>query len=122
MTFLTRDALLQHRPSRYEDVPVPELATEQDPAPTVRIKALTANEVDRFLSTLVGPDGKYRRQDYAAKLVAAAMVDEAMERVLTDGDVVAVGQMDSAIVQRLASVAERLCGLQAKQAESAAGN
>lgn len=122
MSHLNRDAILRHRPPRYEDVPVPELATKEDPKPVARIQALTASEVDRFLGSLWGPDGKYNRTDYAAKLLVLSWVDEQGKRVLTDGDVAALGQQESGVVQRLAIVAERLSGLQAKQVESAAGN
>lgn len=118
MTFLTRDTLLQHRPPRHEDVPVPELATEQDPNPMVRIRSLSATEVDRFLGSL-WTDGKYSREDYASKLLVLGIIDETGKSVFTIADVPALGQQDSALVQRLAMVVERLSGLQVKPQESA---
>jgi len=126
MTFLKRADILRHRPPRFEDVPVPEMASEQDPKPMARIQALTATAVDWFLGSLYveGPDGKtrYNRQDYSAKLLTLAWVDEKGQLVFQESDVVALGAQDSAMVQRLAIVAERLSGLQAKQPETEAKN
>lgn len=122
MTLLDRDTMLQHRPPRYEDVPVPELATAAKPDAVVRIQALSGTAIDRFLASLWTADGKYNRQDYAAKLVVLAAVDEKGERLFRDEHTPAVGLLDGAIVQRLALTAERLSGLQAKQVEIVAGN
>ena len=119
MSHLTRETILRPRPPRYEDVPVPEMATEQDKKPVARIRSLTGSQVDRFINSL-WIDGKYNRQDYAAKLLVLAWVDEKGQRMFEDSHVVAVGEIDSAVVQRLAIVAERLSGLQAP--EKNAGN
>ena len=123
---LGREAILQHRPPRYEDVPVPELATDDGPAPVVRIQALSSTACDRFIASLwvEGPDGKirYNRQDYAAKLLVLSAVDEKGGRVFEDAHVGAIGLLDGAIVRRLAVVAERLSGLSVEQGETAKGN
>lgn len=105
---------------------MPELSSAEKPKPVVRVRELSSTEVDRFLTSLwiEGADGKlrYNRQDYASKLVALSAINPEGERLFKDGDVTAIGLQSSEVVQRLAIVAERLSGLQAKQVESAAGN
>lgn len=109
---LSRDQILGHKKLKQEVVDVPEWEG------SVVVRELTANEADAFESMFAGvrpsrngnePETPQVRQ-FRAKLVAMSVIDEAGNRLFSDGDVVALGEMSRAALDRVSTVAMRLSG------------
>ncbi|GAB3856580.1 hypothetical protein GCM10029963_53190 [Micromonospora andamanensis] len=108
MTLLTRDQILTVDDSSHEDVDVPEWGG------TVRVKAMTGEERDKFEAASLKGKGKNRDVNLAnlrARLVAASVVDEHGQPLFHPYDVVALGKKSAAALGRVYDVAQRLAGL-----------
>ena len=106
---LSREDILALRP--------PTEAVELDGHGKVWIKGLTAAERDDYEQTLVetGPDGRTRvkrkQRNVRASLVVRCLVTEQGERLFTDKDTDALGNVDGAVVDKLWDVARTLSGM-----------
>ena len=119
MSLLTKEQLLQARPLPVEVVFVPEWSGD------VRVQGLSAGEADAFNASLVRQihgKAQFDREHYCAKLLSRCLVNEKGERVLTEGEMLALSGQSAIPVYRLTAVAERLSGLQPQAVEDAAKN
>jgi hypothetical protein len=116
---LSKDQILARRDLPSEEVAVPEWSG------SVRLQGLSAGDADEFSASLVKRNGKNVEMDrthYCAKLLSRCLVNEKGERVLTEGDVIALSQQAAGPIQRLTVIAEKLSGLQPGGVEEAAKN
>lgn len=105
--YLNRD-ILQRRDVKVEEIHVPEWDMY------VRVKALSGKERDAFEASIVQVQGRQTSLNMAnirAKLVALAVVDEDGNRVFSDDDVDALGELNASALDRIFTVALRLSGL-----------
>lgn len=105
--YLNRD-ILQRRDVKIEEIHVPEWNTY------VRVKALSGKERDAFEASIVQVQGRQtslNMSNIRAKLVALAVVDEDGNRVFSDDDVDALGELNASALDRIFTVALRLSGL-----------
>lgn len=107
-TRLSRDAFLAATTLPTEAVAIPELGG------VVTVRGLSASSRDAFEKSMWVKKGKTREMNMSnvrARLVALCVVDESGQRMFSDDDVEAVGQVRADIVDRLFGVAQRLSGL-----------
>lgn len=117
MTLLSKSQILAAADLVTEDVEVPEWGG------TVRVRAITAAERDAFETSVVG-DGKGKRNlvNLRARLVALAIVDDAGQRLFSDGEAEALGGKSGAAMDRVYAVAQRLSGLTERDVKELEGN
>jgi hypothetical protein len=107
-TRLTREAFLAATALPTETVTIPELGG------VIEMRGLSAATRDEFEKTMWEKKGKTRQlnmQNIRARLVAMCAVDEAGQRLFTEEDVAAIGEIRADVIDRLFSVAQRLSGL-----------
>lgn len=106
---LTKDAILAAEDAVFEDVHVPEWGG------TVRVKALSGAERDRFEALITGAgSGKKRRGNWdnvRARLVALTIIDDKGKTIFSPRDVEALGNKSASALDRVFSVAQRLAGI-----------
>jgi hypothetical protein len=122
MHVLTRDEILAALDHRTETVEVPEWGG------SVLVRSLSGSDRDRLEGAGIlwekAPNGAlaiagYQTVGTRARLVAAAVVDEAGNLLFTPADVEALGAKDSAPLDRIADVATRISGMGPKANEEA---
>lgn len=129
MDLLSKEGILKAQDLRFEDVAVPEWGG------TVRIKAMTARELDRyeiaklpdlsgvsvqnvdFLETMKGRIGNVR-----ATLVAHTAIDAEGKLLFSAEDVAALGEKNAGALDRLFQVAQRLNAIGEQAAGAIAKN
>lgn len=120
MTYLGKDAILGADDLSHEDVDVPEWGG------TVRIRALSGSERDRWEAAFLGKDGKPSvdkgMANVRARLVIACAVDESDNQLFSHTDEKALGRKNAAALDRLFDAAQRLSGLSDEDVEELAGN
>jgi hypothetical protein len=107
-------SILTRKDLAVEEVFVPEWDAH------VRVKALSGRERDAFEASVVGLQGRntvVKMDNIRAKLVSLCVVDEAGNRIFTDQDVEALGELNAAALDRIFTVAMRLAGLTAQDLE-----
>jgi hypothetical protein len=115
---LTKDALLAIRPQA--------VIVELEGHGKVYLKGLTARERDDYEQSLIeaGPDGRQRvkphQHNVRASLVVRCLTDETGERLLSDDDVEALGEVDGAIINKLWDEARKLSGMSTEEVDSLA--
>lgn len=121
----TRDDILNAADEIAETVNVPEWKL------TVRVKALTGTERDRYeASGLIwgkGDKGEptvtgMNPENMRARLVAKTLVDETGALLFSEKDVTALGAKNAAALNRLFEVARRLSGLSTEDVEALVTN
>ena len=121
MALLTPDQIGAADDRRWEDVPVPEWGG------TVRIASMSGTDRNAYQKAMVvlGSNGRPQGVDLSdqyARLVARCLVDEDFRRLyVTDKQVKALGAKNGAVLERLATIAQRLSGLRKEDVEAAAG-
>lgn len=108
MSLLSRDAILTADDRETRDVEVPEWGG------TVRVRAMSGFERDKFETGMVETRGNKRVENYTnlrAKLVALVVIDEDGKRLFTDKDVAALGTKSAAALQRVFNAAQELNGM-----------
>ncbi|MFJ9558048.1 hypothetical protein ACIRPH_29945 [Nocardiopsis sp. NPDC101807] len=103
--FLGRDAILGADDLAYDTVPVPEWGG------TVRIRALTGTERDRFEAEIAGNTKRLKLDNVRAKFVAKCIVDAKGNAVFSSSDVAALGRKNAAVLNRVFEKCQRLSGL-----------
>ncbi len=110
--YLTKSSVLNADDRVYEDVDVPEWGG------VVRVQSLMATEKDAFEASITSVQRIGRRvvqkPDFVnvrAKLAVLCMVDEAGQRLFSDGDVAELGRKSAAALDRVIEVAKRLSRL-----------
>ena len=87
------------------------------------IKGLTAAERDDYEQTLVetAPNGqtrvKRKQRNMRASLVVRCLVNENGERLFSDKDTEALGNVDGAVIDKLWDVARKLSGMTVSEAD-----
>lgn len=105
---------------RFRDVEVPEIEE------TVRLRSLTERERSSVEQMLMTKDGKVA--DYGTLLrakrllVALSLCDENGERIVSDGEVDRLCEMDAAVLHRIYEAAAEHCGMATRTVEAAEGN
>lgn len=108
MTLLSRQAVLDAPELIYEDVEVPEWGG------TIRVKAISGAERDRFEASVAERKGRkvrYNMENLRARLVQLAAIDEAGKLLFKRNDVAVLGQKSAAALNRVFEVARRLAGI-----------
>lgn len=114
--------------SRAEILQAPDIQTETVDVPewggSVLVRGLSGDQRDAYEESLMTGKGQARdvkTRGMRVKLVVRCIVDEAGVPLFTEADVEALTNKSSAPLQRLFTVAQRLCGFGDK-AEAASGN
>lgn len=113
---LSRDEILGADDLKTEDLYVPEWGG------TVRVRALSARDREILRESVSGPDGDVNVGQLRMRLVIMSTVDESGEKVFTLNDYDALQEKNSAAVDRIFAVAQRLCKLRPVDLEEMAGN
>ena len=117
MTTTSRDELLRGPCRRHRDVAVN--------GSQFRIQSLTEREKSRFETALLSKSGgvaKARLQDATRRLLVLCLVDDDGHRLLEDGDVDALGDVDGAITSGLYTACREHCGFEEGDVEELAKN
>lgn len=118
---LTREAILAHVERRREvqKVTSPDLGD-------VLVRKLTCKEIDAFEAGLerVGKDGTRtpNTRNFRGRLAALVLSDERGERLFTDDDAEALGDLPATALAPVILAAKRLSGLSEGAVEDAKGN
>jgi hypothetical protein len=120
---LTRDDILAKRAPRTELEPTPEWG-----GGSVIVKAMTGAERGEFemssMRIIPGAPGEAPTTQIVhpelarVRLVSMTAVDESGARLFTEADLVALGELDAAPLDRIADRARRLSGLTKKDMEA----
>lgn len=120
---LGRDDILNASDIAYEFVQVPEWSNGR--TATVRIKAMTGSERDRWEASLMKGTGKNRdvnMEDARAKLAALTIVDMEGTPIFTLADVKALGKRSAAALDRVYEVSARLSKISKEDVDELVGN
>tara|TARA_R100000152_G_C6782231_1_gene219178 strand:- start:7194 stop:7592 length:399 start_codon:yes stop_codon:yes gene_type:complete len=108
MTVASREALLKLCERRYATVDIPEREV------TVRIQSLSESEKSQYETCLIAKNGKgimrERLQDATRRLLALCIVDDAGERIFSDGDLSALANLDAFVSSRIYDACQEHCG------------
>lgn len=117
---LNREAFLAMKAAvPVEKVDLPEMSG------SVFVKGMTAKERSAFEKQFQTPSGKpnkVRLAEVRERIVVATVCDESKNLLFTEADIPVIGELPAAVVERLVSVAQRLCGMTNQDVESLAGN
>jgi hypothetical protein len=119
---LSKDDIFGRDDRQYETVPVPEWGG------SVRLRSLTGAERDEWEGSLLRQVGRKTQTDtrnMRAKLVQLSAVDENGQQLFGKGDVIKLGNMNAAALDRLFEACQRLSGLDdedVKELEEGFGN
>ena len=119
MGILTREQILQADDLQRELVEVPEWDGQ------VYVRCLTGAERDRYEASIIdvnNKDGPPNLENLRAKLVSLTTVDESGERLFSEGDIRALGEKNSAPLQRIFTVAQRLSAISNTDVEELSKN
>lgn len=110
MTFLSAEQILGVNDREHEDVDVPEWGG------TVRVIGLSAADRDAYEAALAATTkgdatAMARLQNFRAKLLVKALVDEQGKRIFTDGQAKELGTKSGKVIDRLFDVTRRLSGM-----------
>lgn len=116
---LSRDAFLSGKGVPIEEIQLPELGG------SVFVKGMTAKDRSAFEKQFQTPSGKTNKVKLAEvreRIVVATVCDESKAPLFTEADIPAIGEMPAVVIERLVTVAQRLCGMTNQDVESLAGN
>ncbi|WP_017599197.1 hypothetical protein [Nocardiopsis lucentensis] len=106
---LGKDAILGANDIDYEDVPVPQWGG------TVRVAGLSSADRDAYEASMAaaskGEVSATRLQNFRAKLVTKAIVNEQGERLFADADAKELGRKNGKVMGELWDVVRRLSGI-----------
>ncbi len=108
MKALTKEDMLNQNDIKVQVVQVPEWGGE------VSVITLTGTERDAFEQSMLetrGEDKVVNLHNMRAKLCVETIVDTNGKRIFDQKDIAALGKKSSAALDRLFSVAQKLCGL-----------
>ncbi len=114
---LSKQQLKAAQSRQLEKVPLPELATADNPEPYVLIRSLTAGEKDRWEESRLRRRGKSRELNYRyfrASLCALCIVDEDGRPYYSDDEIRELDEMRGSVVDRIYLRAKRLAGVDAE--------
>lgn len=122
---LNRDAILRAKNLKTEEVHVPEWADAETGDDTVLVKELTGAERDAYEASMRLQRGKEfvaNMLNVRAKLVVRTVVGENGERLFTDQDAGALGELSASALDRVFEVAARLSRLSDEDVDELAKN
>ncbi len=106
---LGKDDILKRTDFPSEDIDVPEWGG------TVRVQGMSGKDRDAFEAQVVifrgGRDAGRDLRNFRARLVAKCVVDEDGNRLFTDADIEALGELSAMALERVFEVALRLNGM-----------
>lgn len=105
MNLLDRDAILKADDLPHEDIKVPEWGG------TVRVRAITAGERDKFEQSIFANRDDMTKRAIRARLASLSIIDKNGERLFSDEDVSALDGKSARAMDRVFEVAERLSGV-----------
>jgi hypothetical protein len=114
MSLLSRDAILTVDDRKHKDVEVPEWGG------TVRVRAMSGYERDKFETSMVEIRGNKRKENFTnlrARFVALVLIDEDGKRLFSDTDIALLGAKSAAALDRVYAVGQELNGLSDKDVE-----
>lgn len=114
MKYLNRDAILNAKDIKTQEVDVPEWGG------IVLVKSLNGIERDKFEASIYefkGTNVKYNRDNIRAKLIVQTVVDENLNPVFSIADVEGLGKKSAAALDKVFAVAQKLSGISAEDVE-----
>jgi hypothetical protein len=120
MSFLNSTQILEADDLPHEDVEVPEWGG------TVRVIGLDGESSSKFSSQMVvlGDDGNPKSVDldnFQARLLVLTLHDENNNRLFNEEQIKKLGKKSSKVLTRLATIAQRLSGMDQAQAKNSSG-
>jgi hypothetical protein len=113
---LTREQILGAQDLETRAVACPEWGGD------VLVRALTGTQRDALEASVL-QDGKVRNlENFRARLLASAIVNDQGARLFKESDVLALGGKNAAVLDRLYAVAARLSGISQDDLEDLVGN
>jgi hypothetical protein len=106
--FLTKREILGIQDKKIEEVFVPQWGG------IVRLRSLSSEEVGQIFAFIKSRDGGFPI-DFKARLLSYSICDESGNRVFTDDDIQAINNKDSAAIDLIFEVAQRLSGVGKKR-------
>jgi hypothetical protein len=119
MTVLTKDQILAANDLKIEKVAVPEWGKDAE----VYVRCLNGTERDKFESSLVEyRDGQAipKVDAYRPRLCAMSICDENGKRLFSDAEISELGKKSGIALDRVATAASRISGLDEKAIKKAA--
>ncbi len=119
MSLTTKEQLLTRAKRRYTTVTITETGD------TFRIQSLTEKEKSDYEATMMSKAGAISRdrlQDAYRRLFVLVVVDEAGNRMFSDGDLADLENVDSLVVARVFQVAHAFCGFEKNDIEDIVKN
>ena len=116
---LTREAILESKDIKTEEVAVPEWGGE------VLVRGLTGRERDEFESAIMQRRGKHLVPDVfnvRARLVTWCVIDEDGNHLFEPGDITTLGEKNGAAINRIFEVASKLSGMTDEDVEDLVEN
>lgn len=120
MGFLNKTQILEVEDLPHEDVEVPEWGG------SVRVIGLDGESSSKFSAQMVeiGEDGTPKSislDNFQARLLVLTLHDEDNKRLFTEEEIVKLGKKSSKVLTRLATIAQRLSGMDQVQAKNSNG-
>lgn len=113
---LNKADILKHCDLPHEVVDVPEWGGQ------VKVKAMSGFARDKFESQIMGKNGGINTTNIRAKLAAATIVDDKDKLMFDEDDIVKLGNLSCAALDRVFEAAQRLNHLSNKDVEDLAKN
>lgn len=111
-----RDTILQMQDIQTEPVAVPEWGS-----PPLFVRGMTGAERDSFEAACL-KDGKTDVSNVRAKLAVRCLRDGEGNHIFRDEDAPALGAKSAAALDRVYTIAAKLCGIGSKDVEELSGN
>lgn len=111
--FLSKDEILG-----MDDIPMEEVTVPEWKGRTVLVCGLTAAGKNAYQASLLEIKGSSRRvrmENALAKLLVLTIVNRQRQRLFTESDIERLGTKSAAALERLATVANRLSGMDEKE-------
>ena len=113
---LTLDQILNINDIETEEVEIPEWGG------SVKVKAMSGAERDKYLKMVMGKDGKPDMQKILAKLVIMTVVNEENELMFNNGHMDMLNKKSAKALEKISKVSMRLAGLTQDDIEEAVKN
>lgn len=113
---LNRDSILAASDLPTEEVPVPEWGG------SVYVRTMSGTERDSFEQSIVDAKKGNGMVNVRARLAVRVLCDDKGGRLFADSDADALGKKSGKALDRVFEVAQRLCGIGAKDVKELEGN
>ena len=116
---LTKEAILNTDDLKTETVPVPEWGGD------VIVRTMSGTERDAYEQAIFernGKDSKFNMDNMRARLCAGCIVDDKGACLFSAQDAAELGKKSGKVLDRIYTVATRLCGMSAEDIDTLAKN